>query len=224
LQRGISTLKANDTRRRYPMDQPWKESILVKLRDEAGHIEQAEVEMAMQLVSNLESDDDRSWYYSLLAKKLAIARLWEKSMTAAVLANAFYDRFDATVTIASELIRAAQIRRAIPLLEEASTVAHTLNDEKVWPWQRADILNRIAKLFKEIGDFNNADAAWREAVEIAQSGQMHDTDCTSVLREIAQGLALAGHYEFAKEVANSILAPARKEDALRRIETLERRQ
>ncbi len=178
----------------------------------------SEAEEAVKLAEELEDPDHRSWYLSRFARKMASAQWWDNALKVARLTTGFYDEADALLTIAEEMIRAGEVQRGLLLLQEVIKTTNETQGEEVWPWQKADALNRAASLFRQIGNIDTALKIWNEAFQVAQAGQSHDTDCLSVLAEITKALALAGQLEFAKRVAESIQSVGKREYALRQIQ------
>lgn len=182
-----------------------------------GHLSFSEAEGAVEIAEGLEDSDHRSWYLGQLAQKMAPAKSWDQAVKVARSATGFHDKVTALAAIANEAVKAGEQPVAMILLQEISTAASETEGDEIWPWQKAEALNHAAKLFKQMGDMNAAFRAWDKAFQIAQAGQSHDTDSSSVLVEISKELALAGNLEYAKRVADSIQIAGKRERALKEI-------
>jgi tetratricopeptide (TPR) repeat protein len=175
-------------------------------------------ENAIHLAESLQDSDFRSWYLSRLAQKLAISKQLDKALIIARSATGFYDKMDALLVIADEMVKNHEIQMAIDRLREVTTAVDEAKSNEIWPWQKAETLNRVARLFRQIGDIDSALDVWGKAIVIAQLGESHDIDSSSVLAEIAKELSLAGQLAFAKQVAESIQSPGKRENALKQID------
>ncbi|HXF85308.1 MAG TPA: hypothetical protein VNK49_07965 [Anaerolineales bacterium] len=193
-----------------------KEKLELLLRDEQ-HLSVKDAEVAVQIAENLEDSDFRSWYLSRLAKKIATTKRWDIALKLAKSATGFYDRADALITIAERIAKEQEKQTTVELLNEIITSVNEITSDEVWPWQKAEIFNRAAKLFLQIGDLDSALETWGKAVEIAQVAQNYDIDSSTVLVEIAKELFAAGQLEFAKRVAESIQSVGKREYALKQI-------
>jgi tetratricopeptide (TPR) repeat protein len=123
--------------------------------------------------------------------------------------------------IAAKLWRSGQTEHALKLLNEAISTARTNGSE----WQRAEALSKIATHLIELGQRAQAMSLLREAVSIAQLGEKQSNlqdslDSASVIQELAEKLALAGQYEEAQDVANSIKHAFRRERAARVVQNI----
>src|SRR5688572_2274418 len=174
-------------------------------------------ENAIHLAESLQDSDFRSWYLSRLAQKLARSKRLDKALIVARSATGFYDKMDALLVIADEMMKNQETQMAIDRLKEITAAVDEAKSDEIWPWQKAETLNRVARLLMQIGDIDSALDVWSKAVGIAQSGENYDIDSSSVLAEIAKELSLAGQLAFAKQVAESIQSPGRRENALKQI-------
>lgn len=182
-----------------------------------SHVSITEIESALQIAESLEDVDFRSWYLSRLAQKLAKAEQPNKALTVARSVTGFYDRMDALLIITDEVLKRNETPVVVKLLNEIASAVNETKDNEIWPWQKADTLNRVAKLFKQIGDMRSALETWRKAIDIAQAGQSYDIDSSSLLAEIAKELSLSGQLPWAKDVAESIQSVGKREYALQQI-------
>jgi tetratricopeptide (TPR) repeat protein len=90
---------------------------------------------------------------------------------------------------------------ALRLLEEATPIARSEGCE----WQRAESLDRIAKVLVALGERAAGLCLLEEGIVIARIGEnKNDLDASSVLTEIAEDLGLAGEFERADAVAQAI--------------------
>jgi tetratricopeptide (TPR) repeat protein len=103
---------------------------------------------------------------------------------------------------------------ALRLLEEATRIARSEGCE----WQRAESLDRIAKVLVALGERATGLCLLEEGIVIARVGEdKNDLDASSVLTEIAEDLGLAGEFERAHAVAQAIKNEYLRKRALGRV-------
>jgi hypothetical protein len=81
------------------------------------------------------------------------------------------------------------------------------------PWQWAQELAAMARECAGEGRLDHAHRLWAVAIAIAREGEQ-DIDCSSVLWEISEDLALAGAWRQADEVALAIRNAGKRRRAL----------
>ena len=174
------------------MDESEKMNQLGQLLDENHPINASEAQTAFEIANSLEDEDFRSWYLSMLAKKMASNKWWDRALEIARIATDFYDKADALLVIADTSLKTGESQDIPSILKETVDATNQASNDAM-PWQKAEILNRSAVLHKQIRDFDNAMRLWNKAVEIAQAGSNYDTDCGSILVEIPKSWPLSAN-------------------------------
>jgi len=173
-------------------------------------------------VLSLTDEDDRSDVCYSLARRLVIEGSLERAEFFTHLMEIWpIERTWFLGDIAAKLWRTGQPEHALQLINEAISIARTNGSE----WQRAEALSKIATHLVELGQRAQAISLLREAVPIAQLGEdqgdvQDSLDSASVIRELAEKLALASEYEQAQQVANSIKHEFRRELAAHRVQAI----
>lgn len=183
--------------------------------------DQPMVEKVIQHITDLRDRDEKSWYASLLTRRLAGAGLFDLAFTTADLTETFYEKMEALLSIASQLIQVGYPQRAVPILLQMELEARETTDPTATIWQKAETLGKIARLRNAMGDSEHALRLWRGAIEMAVPGQDIDADCPAVLSEICKDVALAGMLDLARQTADLIVASGRRDAALEAIAKLE---
>jgi len=123
------------------------------------------------------------------------------------------------------LLKSAKVRasRGQPeqAMELAKTVAGLATKGPGDLVNRAIDLKNVAELIFEFGDKADARKCLEEAARIALASQeAHDIDGCKILGVIAVAFARHGYVDQARETADRITQPARRDQALKRIEEL----
>src|SRR6266508_871026 len=173
-------------------------------------------------VLSLTDEDDRSDVCYSLARRLVIeGNLGKAEFFTRLMETWPIERTWFLGDIAAKLWRRGQPEHALQLINEAISTARTNGNE----WQRAEALSKIATHLVELGLRVQAISLLREAVPIAQLGEdqgdvQDSLDSASVIQELAEKLALAGEYEQARQVANSIKHEVRRARAAHRVQDI----
>lgn len=186
---------------------------------EDRQLTEEEIERGIRIAAALDDADFRSWYVSRFAQRLPPSS-WKRALEVARTATGFHDRLDSLLLITDKLMATGMTGEVTSLLNEIAQMEEH-EDREVWPWQRADVLNRSARLFEQTGSHEEAMRTWDKAVRIAQSGQASDTDCLTVLVEIARELASSGQIVYARHVGDSIQSVGKRSFAHQQIDKLE---
>lgn len=175
-------------------------------------------EIALAEAKALSEDDSdwKAWALYELARRLAAGEQWDKAEAIARSITRPYERAKALKSISLRLFATGQGGRALKDLDEALTTA--LNDQPFWIWQRAESLAWIAAVLAQVNERRKAQEVWSEAIKVARVGEQEANlgaiDCSIVLLEIAEGMALTGDLENAKAIVKSIRFDAKREKAL----------
>jgi tetratricopeptide (TPR) repeat protein len=170
----------------------------------------------------LTDEDDRSdLCYSLATRFITEGNLERAEFFTRLMETWPIERTWFLGDIAVKLWRSGQTEHALQLLNEAISTARTNGSE----WQRAEALSKLATHLIELRQSAQAISLLREAVPIAQLGEeqgaLQDSlDSASVIQELAEKLALAGEYEEAQDVANSIKHAVRRGRAARAVQII----
>jgi tetratricopeptide (TPR) repeat protein len=172
----------------------------------------------------LTNEDDRNSVCYLLATRLITEGNLERAEFFTRLMEAWpIERTWFLGDIAAKLWQSSQKEQALRLLNEATSIART--DGSGSEWQRAEALSKIATHLLEQGQCAQAIGLLREAAQIAQLGQeqcdvQDSLDSASVIGELAEKLALAGDYQQAREIADSIKYQVRRERVAHKIQAI----
>lgn len=166
-----------------------------------------EIAVAEAEALSIEDADDREWALYMLAKRLAQARQWDRAEAVARTIETAYERAAALQEIAARLAEAGDKRRARENLSAAREVVSV--GATLWVWHKAEALAKIAQTFWTADERDSAREVWGAAVEVARAGERGDdpqdsVDCSSVLWEVSEYLALAGEFDEARSVAEAI--------------------
>jgi tetratricopeptide (TPR) repeat protein len=169
---------------------------------------------AARKVAQTETAEDKSWALLELAKVLANEGEWREAEAIARSIGGAQERAIALYEIGRYQISRSREEAGAALLRDAAVVA----DHIRVAWQKAEILCRIAKWLAVVGEHDEAQRIWHEAITVAREGeQSYDIqdslDCSSVLGEIAVELALSGDVEQSRIVARTIKSDPKRADA-----------
>lgn len=179
-------------------------------------------------------DDPYLWAWSMLelADALAHTQEWDKAKSVAssiddIAPSCGYEKALAYYRIAIELRKAnntSSTEQALVLLDTALATVQNAGDE----WQRAELLNRIAKTLSDTGESAKAQQTWGQAIAVARVGEQGASpqdrvDSSSVLWEISTTLAECGRVEQARDVASKILWEAKRQRAVAGVEQIAQR-
>ncbi len=139
------------------------------------------------------------------------------AMTAEKIAQSIidsYEKAEALSDLAIALSAAGRIDQAVQVLVSAERQVQAAEGN----WQKAESLGRIARAMMAVGQKEQAIRIWDNAALIAQNGEVSGNiqdsiDCSSVLWEISEDLALAGEWERAERIAWSIRNRGKRERA-----------
>ncbi len=120
--------------------------------------------------------------------------------------------------VAERLGQLGQRDYAVKLLKKAMPTARTAGtDETI----RAEALARLGRNLQALGETEQALDLWTEAVKRAQTAETRgDVDASSVLWEVSETLALAGHWARAGQVADAIKNAAKRDRAISRLKKM----
>lgn len=154
-------------------------------------------------------------------KALATAAQWGAARNAATAIAGAFEKATALYEISVRLASANQRDESLRVLSEAERVLNKVDE----PWQKAELLTQIAQLLTEVEVPERAQLVWDQAISVAQLGEnsgdvQRSVDCSSVLREISEKLALLGEVDRAKNVATSIRSPGKRDGALQAIDRI----
>ena len=143
---------------------------------------------------------------------LAAAREWEKAQEIAERIEGSYEKTEAFCEIAAQSLLMEQAEQALNFLEAAEKAANQIEE----PWQKAELLNRIAQSLFRANIRDKAEKVWEQAISAAQHGEENAdvqriVDSSSVLWEIAETLDRVGRTEKALEVARAIKSIGKRE-------------
>jgi len=198
----------------------------------------------VQALQSGEGSDDADWRLAELVHAIAEAGGWVHATTVSRSIRGFLARADALRSTAVALGRSGDTSGATGLLMEAAMVAQAgsiecerpdpifLGSEWVgWSsasaWQKALALARIAQALWSFGEADQARRVWTDATAIARLGEestsrQDNVDSSSVLWEIAEGLAVAGEFAAATAVAQAIQTEGLRDKALSGVDTISR--
>lgn len=168
------------------------------------------------LLHSIADKDERAAALLQVAKALAAAGQWDEAESMAGSIESSYDKANALREIAMELLNAGNRQEAVKFLSKAEKAAQ---GDVAWVWQRAEALSRIASCFAVANQQLDAQRVWEMAIAVARSGEQHQdkqesVDCSSVLWEIAEGLAKSREFAKALEVAMSIRNSGKRDRAM----------
>lgn len=165
---------------------------------------------------SFEEEDDRAWASAQVAEKLADAGRFEEAERLAETITLPYEKANAFVNIARRLLEAKDVSTALRNLANAE-VAATMGKAN-WIWQTAENYARIGQTMAHAGNHSEALRVWDKAIEVGRTGEevpTHDSEeCSGVLWQVAEYLALAGELEKAKSLASSIRTDRKRDHAV----------
>jgi len=167
------------------------------------------------LALSIRDQENRDLILEKVVIALARAGEWDKAQEMAGYMKEPYEKAEGLNEIASQLISQANFEQSLIILHEAELIATQASE----PWRQAELLSRIAQSLLLAKAPDKADKVWERAISIAQIGESSvdlqgSVDCSSVLAEIAEALALGGNTGKALEVAKAIKSPGKRDRAI----------
>lgn len=178
-------------------------------------------EEVILLALTINDQEDRDLALLEVTKALAAASQLATARNAAVAITGPFEKATALYEISKRLATANQRDESLSVLSEAEQVLDRVDE----PWQKAELLGQIAQLLEELEVPERAQLVWNRAISVAQLGEkssdiQRSVDCSSVLREISEKLALLGEQEKAGDVAKSIRNAGKRDGALKAIDRI----
>ena len=165
---------------------------------------------------SLEEEDERAWALAQIAKKLAQIGKWEEAEDLAATITLPYEKANAFIDTAKQLLSSNEFTRALKNLADAEIAAEI--GQASWFWQTAENFARIGQALEDANSHAEALRVWDKAIEVGRTGEevpSHDREeCSSVLWRIAEYLALAGELEKATSLASSIRTDRKRDQAV----------
>lgn len=188
---------------------------LIKLNNLSFEQESDLIDLAL----SVNDQEDRDLMLEKIAIVLARSGKYDKSRELLDKVDGAYERSEGFIEIAAILAMSSQARDAFIALKEAEEPAN----QAPAAWQRAELLNRIARDAFSLGEREESIRILKQAISIAQHGEESESvqdslDSSSVLWDISQTLAQIGEREKAFEVANSIKSQGKRENAIKSLE------
>jgi len=183
---------------------------------EAGNFSSGEaIKEVVSIALSIGVEDDRDLYLQKTALGLAAAGQWKKAQEVVGYIQEPYERAESLCKIADHLILIGDFQQSLSILDEAEKAA----GQTAEIWQKPDLLNRIARSLIAAKAYDMADKVWGQAISAARVGEnsasiQDSVDCSGVLREIAENLALVGKTEKALEIARAIKSLGKRDGAL----------
>ncbi len=175
-----------------------------------------EIEAAEREALAQEDDDDRAWALYFLVERLVLGQQWGKAEAVAQSIELPNEKADALRVIAVGLLDIERERALRNLsLAESAVLAGTTP----CVWRKADVLAKIGRTLLEVGEKERASNLWEHAAEVARLGEATETghetvNCSSVLWQIAEYLAIMGDLEKAKSRAENIKGNSKRAQAI----------
>jgi|GEM_PF-2414362 len=174
------------------------------------------IDNLISFASSIDDRENRSLIMSKIASSLASEGNIDKALEVTASIELSYEKSESLQKIANYLISIGHREKALKILQEAQKAIEQVDEL----WQKAELLNRIAYCYFQSCLPNQAFLIWEQAIYTAkfgeQSASLQDSvDSSSVLREIAETLALTNNLEKALEVAESIKSVGKRNDAIK---------
>lgn len=185
-------------------------------------VELRNLQDAKNIAHSMLDDEHKVSAYEQIIANLIVAQALEEAEQVVEAMPDSYEKAAAFRQIAERRLSSNQIREAINLLEKAKQVPRQLDIA----WEMGEALNRVALALYKVGDTAQAHYFQSEAIEFARAGEESDNlqnsiDASSVLWEISENLALAGHWQTAKQVAEGIKHPIKRSRAIQSLARIE---
>ncbi|NOT48502.1 MAG: hypothetical protein HOP17_12225 [Acidobacteria bacterium] len=185
--------------------------------------EESNLNEALSLALLIEDVEDRNLYLVDISRTLLKQGDWQRAHGVTEFMEGGYERADALREIAEHAGLMGNIERSLSIFAEAETVS--LNETSEGFWQRAELLNKIAKSLSRVNAKTKSNEMRKRAIEIALQGRastnpQESNDSDSVLAEIAVDIAYDGEISKALSSAELIHSVPRRERALLQIASI----